>query len=219
MLASPAAQHGASPAVSSGAGSTSLAAARAAALPTERPAPTPSVGRSRSPRASGGGASGATPKAASKAKANKTGTRGRPRKNFVVEVEKLAAQFQEASAVDPMWFGAEAKTQLKILRHMDKEICARLKTVEDLKEHHDISVAQKKLLAIISLVEGVDSHGVDSAGFQKVWVVGGGGRGRTHQARPACLHMGPSCKGKRSNASLNLGPNLGADVFRTGGWW
>ena len=56
------------------------------------------------------------------------------RRRIGQEVEKTYSTFLSASVVDAVWWGAEAKTNLKVMRANEKEIGGRLKLSIDLEE-------------------------------------------------------------------------------------
>lgn len=64
------------------------------------------VGGRASSGSAGGGSTGTAAVAAGGAKAG----RGRPKKDWCTEVDKLCLQFSQSAPIDPMWWGAEVKT-------------------------------------------------------------------------------------------------------------
>lgn len=97
--------------------------------------------------------------------------RGRPRTDLVAEVSNNSKQFSEAPVTDPVWWGPEAKTQVKILKPAGKEVASRLKVATELAEIEALGQAQTVLTNIIHLVEAADTHGIDSDDFKGVFDV------------------------------------------------
>ena len=99
----------------------------------------------------------------------KKGTRGRPKKDLGVEIERIAEQFFEANPTNPVWWGAEAKTQVKHMQNIAKEAETRLKVSEDLVEIDKLGLSLKMLAAIIDIVDEVRQHGSHSEEFRQIF--------------------------------------------------
>ncbi len=61
--------------------------------------------------------------------AAKSGGRGRPRKDWNQELDKLVTSFFEAPSTDPLFWGSESKTQVKLIQQALKDVATRTKVV------------------------------------------------------------------------------------------
>lgn len=115
--------------------------------------------------AGGGGGGGGTVSPASKGDKK---NRGRPKKDWESEVDKWAVQFKMASPTDVVWWGSEAKTQIRIMQVAVKDINARLKIASDMSEIILLNGVVKKLGAIVAFVEVVQQYGLDGDEFKHI---------------------------------------------------
>lgn len=111
-----------------------------------------------------GGVSSASTPASSK-----KGARGRPKKDLKTDVDAHLQKFLTAPPTDPSWWGPEAKTQVKVLQNLSKDILARLKTSTDLNEIATLGASNKQLTSMTELVEEARVHGVSSNEFKQVY--------------------------------------------------
>jgi hypothetical protein len=107
---------------------TPVAAATQAPPPTTTDPAEPCRGKKRA-RPSDGEQKPKAGEATAKAK-GKAG-RGRPKKDWAAEVGKLEAAFASSLPTDPVFWGAEAKTQLKIIGQYFKDIGARINALRN----------------------------------------------------------------------------------------
>ena len=84
-----------------------------------------------------------------------------------MEADQYAAQFSGSTETDPIWWGSEAKTQLKILRNCSKELASQMKGAGSMSEISSIGLAQKKLTVIVDIVEAAEKFGIDTDDFKK----------------------------------------------------
>eukprot|EP00959_Pyramimonas_sp_CCMP1952_P453115 9467715-Pyramimonas_sp.AAC.1 len=99
-------------------------------------------------------AAAAKPKAKPKGKSNQgQGPRGRPKKPLVQKVEEYEEQFSSSLPTDACWWGSEVKSILGSLRDIAKDIDNRLKKEPDSEEIDKLTIARKKLTAIMAIVE------------------------------------------------------------------
>lgn len=84
---------------------------------------------------------------------------GRKRTDWAAEVEKDAAAFARAEQTDALWFQAEAKTKVKAMNDMLKQIDNRIRNSKDTVELGGLQVAKKKLTCIAKVVQAGIDHG------------------------------------------------------------
>ncbi|CAK0899474.1 unnamed protein product [Prorocentrum cordatum] len=122
------------------------------------------------PAIAGGGpsnAAAAKPKAKPKGKANQgQGPRGRPKKPLVQKVEEYEEQFSSSLPTDAGWWGSEVKSILGSLRDIAKDIDNRLKKEPDSEEIDTLTIARKKLTAIMAIVEQASKTSLDDDSFK-----------------------------------------------------
>lgn len=182
---------GASGSVSSASSAPSSAAHAVVACPPSSqavvvPAHAVAAGGSSGPSVGIGGSGGARPRqaaapevaaapATSRARSSgagekpvaKAASRGRPKKDWVTDVERVVGRFVEAAPSDLVWWGAEAKTQLRVLKQSEKEIATRIKSA-DILEKLGLKAALKKLSAVIAFVQAAQQHGVDTEEYKRI---------------------------------------------------
>ena len=91
------------------------------------------------------------------------------RKDFFEAAEKIVALFENADPQDPLWYGAEHKTQMKSLRQDIKEINKNMETASDMDEVTSLQKADKILSAVVQVVEASVLSGEDSPEFVKAY--------------------------------------------------
>jgi hypothetical protein len=129
------------------------AVSAASSPPTPKPPPSIRIDGDSAPSSGGGG----------------SGKRGRPIKDFIVEVNTLLLRFFEAADVDPNFWGAEALTELKAISKLAKAVQDRAKKATEMEEAQQLAVQQKCTLAIYALVEVVNTSGLDHESFCTVF--------------------------------------------------
>ena len=132
---------------------TPTVAPRAASKPKASPKSSPTAGKARESR---GGV-------------NCPNVRGRPRRDFTTEIGSDMQQFANSTKDDPLWWGSEAKTQLKALHHKESDMKVRIRNSKDMDEVHELHVLIKRLGVAMALVEVVAGHGLGSREFQAVF--------------------------------------------------
>ncbi len=95
--------------------------------------------------------------------------RGRPRKDLSVEVGGIEQQLVKAPSNDTVWWGAEAKVQVKTLQTLLKDIGTRLKSSTDMEEINTLGMLQKKVTSIVMVVDAVRQHGLESDDFRDIF--------------------------------------------------
>ena len=132
------------------------------------PAPKPSTPiKAENPDSQSAGAGGSQrPKPKPSGQSGAKAGRGRPKKNLVVDVERLEEQFLKSIPTDICWWGAEAKAIVKSMTTINKEIDARLRTEPNLDAINSLGVAQKKLTSMIVIVDEARQHGLDADAFK-----------------------------------------------------
>ena len=95
--------------------------------------------------------------------------RGRPKKDLKIEADKYLTQSATSLPTDSAWWGAEAKTQVKVIQNLQKEIPVRLKMTGDLHEIDVLNKADKQLTSMANLVEEARAHGLNSPEFNKMY--------------------------------------------------
>jgi hypothetical protein len=116
--------------------------------------------------ASGGlghGAAGGGPGSAAKRK------QGRPKKDMRKMVDEQLQVFVAARADDVVWWGAEAKSNLKGLRIIHKEIIDKIKTATNMAEVLELGCMDKQMHSMIETLDIVRNHGVNSPEFKEVF--------------------------------------------------
>jgi hypothetical protein len=133
----------------------------------------------QTPKASGSGGrtpkdatpTPATPKGGKKANPKPGGKpadgRGRPQKDLAAQAQKQCEAFRDAWDKDPLYWGSEAKTQGKSLTKDIKAITTKMGAAVDMQEVTNLRVAEKQLTAIMTMIEAVAIHGLDSEEFTK----------------------------------------------------
>lgn len=106
-------------------------------------------------------------KADTKAAAAAAKKRGRPTKDWEPVVAKMVETFQTSHASDPCHWGAEAKTQLKIIADSVKEINTRIQKATEQSELLTYTKLKKTLGVMSAIVKVVKDHGLDSEEFRK----------------------------------------------------
>ena len=113
----------------------------------------------------------ATPKGGKKATPKPGGKpadgRGRPQKDLAAQAQKQCEAFRDAGDKDPLYWGSEAKTQGKSLTKDIKAITTKMAAAVDMQEVTNLRVAEKQLTAIMTMIEVVAIHGLDSEEFTK----------------------------------------------------
>ena len=149
------------------------AAAQPAASPAVKAKPGSLKPKGKAAPTATGSATGAAPAAGAAATVagagNAKGAKGRPKKDWLEKANTVNREFGQATSVDPLWFGAEAKTQAKSLRKDIKEVEVRIKAATEVAEVDSLTEAKKLLNGIASVVEAIATHGLESSEYKDAY--------------------------------------------------
>ncbi len=101
--------------------------------------------------------------------------RGRPTKSWEPIVQKMVDSFAESTSSGPCYWGAEAKTQLKVIADYTKEVGVRITKATEDSELLSYSKLKKTLGVVSSMVAVVKDHGLESDEFRRVYDLQVGG--------------------------------------------
>ena len=87
--------------------------------------------------------------------------RGRPRRDFVLEVDNIVKDFAKAEKDNSLWFGSESRVKAKCILALVNDMKARKKATQDAEEADEMQVLVSKLEIVKSLQQGVIDHGID----------------------------------------------------------
>ena len=122
-----------------------------------------------------------TPKA-SPAKSINSDGRGRPKKDWLKEVELELAMFAASPKEDPIYWGSEARTKVKELEKKTTDIKNRLRATNDIDEDRQLKYCIKCIGIEKSMIGVVSDHGLESKEFEK-----------TFDLQVASMELPPKC--------------------------
>ena len=94
---------------------------------------------------------------------------GRPPKDVVKEVHEACESFAAAGPDDPLWSGAEVRTQVKLISTFATKLQTRLSSSKSLEESTSLQQCQKAVAAITAMLEVQQAHGLDADPFVAVY--------------------------------------------------
>ena len=99
---------------------------------------------------------------------NKKGP-GRPPTNYIAKADGTVNEFTASESTDPLWWGPEAKTKIKDLKKLHTEINGKAEAATTTLETDSLNMQYKRLGIVMSLVEGVNTHGFDAQAFHDIF--------------------------------------------------
>ena len=124
------------------------------------------------------------------------GKRGRPGKDWATIVKELSVKFSKSSSSDACFWGAEAKTQIKELGGMSREIAARCRKTKDANEVNQLTALVKEVDSMTAFVTVVKDHGLESEEFKKEYDLQA--VGRSPRSRPSAHRGFARCREESS---------------------
>ena len=103
-------------------------------------------------------------KAEAKSKA-KAKPKGRPPKSILAETNELVASFASSDMDNSLWWGSEARTQLKRLTDLKKQFNLRIQSATDADLIATLEPGHKKMGVLVLLLEAYQKSGLDSTAF------------------------------------------------------
>ena len=95
--------------------------------------------------------------------------KGRPPKDVALATQSLMKDFAASQPSDPLFWGAEHRAQLAMLKALRGDIMKRSRSTTTLEEATSLSVMQKQVLCVHSLVEVVANSGAETSAFAEVF--------------------------------------------------
>jgi hypothetical protein len=136
-------------------------------IPEDTVLPAPKAKTRGGSSGSGGGGGGGGPPKPKHKPQDIVRSRGRPQKDLCLEVAKMQEYFSASDALDPNYWGSEARTLLKEIAEKKKAIEKRIKEATEHQLVDAMHIALKRLIVIEAIVQTVMNHGMDSDEFQK----------------------------------------------------
>ena len=97
------------------------------------------------------------------------GGKGRPKRDLLMDIEKILKEFESAAQNDPLYFGSEYKTRERYMKRLDADVETVLTSVTDLGIFNKLAGARKCLQVVLAITKAMKEHGDQSKAFQLVF--------------------------------------------------